>query len=124
LGLSWTEFEEITPGMFHALCQRKRIRYKYERLAHAMTASAVYNVNRAKDSPVIHPMDFVVEKTREQEELDEIKKVIRTAIAAVPKGTTREMLLKTKANVIKSLNARGRTDSEKIFNECWPTLKE
>jgi hypothetical protein len=110
--------------MFHALCERKRIRYKYERLAHAITASAVYNVNRAKDSPVIQPMDFVVEKTREQEELEEIKKIIKTAISAAPSGTSREQLLKMKANVIKSLNARGRTDSEKVFDSCWPSLRE
>jgi hypothetical protein len=124
LGLSYEEFGEITPGMFHALCERKRIRYKYERLAHAITASAVYNVNRKQDSPVIQPMDFIVEKTREQEELEEIKKVIKTAITAAPAGTSREVLLKMKANVIKSLNARGRTDSEKVFDSCWPSLKE
>ncbi len=110
--------------MFHALCQRKRIRYKYERLAHAMTASAVYNVHRTKDSPIIAPIDFVTEQTPEQAELAEIKKIIKTAVAAAPNGTTRETLLKTKKNVIASLNARGRTDSKKIFDECWPSLKE
>jgi hypothetical protein len=110
--------------MFHALCQRKRIRYKYERLAHAMTASAVYNVNRSKDSPVLQPSDFVVERTRDQEELEAIKKIIRTAIAAVPVGTPREALLKTKEKVIKSLNDRGRKDSEQVFDSCWPSLKE
>jgi len=26
--------------------------------------------------------------------------------------------------VIKSLNARGRTDSEKVFDSCWPSLRE
>ena len=110
--------------MFHALCERKRIRYKYERLAHAITASAVYNVNRTKDAAVIQPMDFVTERTREQEELEAIKKIIKTAIAAAPSGTSRETLLKMKANVIRSLNARGRTDSKEVFEECWPSLKE
>ena len=124
LGLSYKEFGEITPGMFHALCERKRIRYKYERLAHAITASAVYNVNRTKDAAVIQPMDFVTERTREQEELEAIKKIIKTAIAAAPSGTARETLLKMKANVIRSLNARGRTDSKEVFEECWPSLKE
>lgn len=122
--MSWEDFEDCTPLMFHALCQRKRIRYKYERLAHAITASAVYNVHRTQDSPIIAPIDFVTEQTPEQAELAEIKKVIKTAIFAAPSGTSREMLLKTKKNVIASLNARGRTDSEKIFDECWPSLKE
>jgi hypothetical protein len=122
--MNWEEFEECTPAMFRALCQRKRIRYRYERLAHAITAAAVYNVNRTKDTPVFQPVDFVVGKTRAQEELEEIKKIIRTAISAVPATATREMLLKTKANIIKSLNDRGRTDSEKVFDECWPSLRE
>ena len=111
--------------MFHALCERKRIRYKYERLAHAITAAAVYNTHRTKgDAPIINPIDFVTEQTHEQAELAEIKRIIKTAITAAPNGTTRETLLKTKKNVIASLNARGRTDSEKIFDECWPSLKE
>ncbi len=110
--------------MFNALCKRKRIRYKYERLAHALTASAVYNCNRASnDSPIIQPFDFVRETDAAQEEVMAIKAVIRKAIAQVPADTPRATLLKTRARVINSINMRGRTDGEKIFDNVWPNLR-
>ncbi|MGA9135549.1 MAG: hypothetical protein WB384_26360, partial [Candidatus Sulfotelmatobacter sp.] len=56
LGLSVEEFEELTPGMFQALCKRRNIRIKYERYANAQTAAAVYNTARTKaDDPMVHP---------------------------------------------------------------------
>ena len=110
--------------MFNALCKRKRIRYKYERLAHALTASAVYNCNRAsKDSPIIQPFDFVRETDVATEETMAIKAIIRKAIAEAAVDTPRATLLKIREKVIKSVNQRGRTDGEKLFNDVWPTLK-
>ena len=124
LGLSFEEFEDCTPAMFNALCRRKRIRYKYERLAHALTASAVYNCNRAsKDSPIIQPFDFVREVDKAEEERLAIMAIIRKAIGEAAAKASREKLLRIRANVIASLGMRGRTDGEKLFDECWPTLK-
>ncbi len=123
LGLSWEEFEECTPAMFNALCKRKRIRYKYERLAHALTASAVYNCNRAsKDSPIIQPFDFIRETDAAQEEVNVIKALIRKAIGDAP-AMPREKLLRIRMNVLANLAKRGRTDGEQIFDSVWPTLK-
>jgi len=124
LGLSFDEFSDCTPAMFNALCRRKRIRYKYERLAHALTASAVYNCNRAsKDSPVIQPFDFVREVDKAEEERMAIVAIIRKAIGEAAAKAPREKLLRIRMNVIASLAKRGRTDGEAIFNEVWPTLK-
>ena len=110
--------------MFNALCQRKRIRYKYERLAHALTASAVYNCNRAsKDSPIIQPFDFIRETDAAQEEVNVIKALIRKAIGEAAVNTPRAELLRVRMNVITSLTKRGRTDSAQIFDSVWPTLK-
>ncbi len=72
LGLGWEEFELLTPAMFQALCKRRNIRIRYERYAHAMTASAVYNVNRAnRDDRLLMPMDFVRVETPEDRRKDE-----------------------------------------------------
>jgi hypothetical protein len=124
LGLSFEEFEECTPTMFNALCKRKRIRYKYERLAHALTASAVYNCNRAsKDSPIIQPFDFIREVDAAQEEVLLIKSLIKKAIGEAAVKTPRAKLLRIRMNVIASLAKRGRTDGEALFNSVWPTLR-
>jgi len=120
---SLEEFEELTPGMFYALCKRKTIRFKYERLAHAITASAIYNVNRANsDSPLVQPLDFVREVNPEEEQTREIKQLIKQAVGQAPEGTTYEKFQEIRSRTIASLTTQGRSDAEELFNECWPSL--
>jgi hypothetical protein len=124
--LSWDEFEELTPGMFQALCKRRNIKIRYERFAHAMTAAAVYNVNRSKpEDPMLTAFDFVrdEESARKKEELSSLKKFIQGAIGRVPFGTSREKLLEIRLKVIEQLNQQGRNDAEELFNTVWPSLE-
>jgi hypothetical protein len=123
LGLSLEEFEDIDPGMFYALCKRKSIRFKYERLAHAITASAVYNANRqSSDSPIISPMDFIREVDPVEEQTKEIKKLIKEVVGSLPAGSPAEKYQEIRSRTIASLESQGRTDAETLFNECWPSL--
>jgi hypothetical protein len=114
----------MTPAQFNALCKRKNIRFKYERLAHAITASAIYNVNRANsDSPLISPIDFVREVDPQEEQTKQIKQLISQAIGQAPQGTTAEKFQEIRTRCIASLESQGRKDAESLFNEVWPSLK-
>jgi hypothetical protein len=125
LGLSLDEFWDCTPGVFQALCKRRNIRIKYERYAHAITASAVYNVNRhSADDPVISAFDFIRDEQSavKQEKLRQAKQYIKQAIGNLPMTTSREKLLETRLKVIEDLRASGHADAEQLFTECWPSL--
>lgn len=126
LGLSWEEFEELTPGMFQALCKRRNIRIKYERYAHAMTTSAVYNVNRhSQDDPVITAFDFIRDERSalKKEKQRQAKQYIKQAIGGLPMTTTREKFLEVRSKVIADLTASGHKDAEQLMNACWPSLE-
>jgi hypothetical protein len=108
--------------MFQALCRRRNVRLKHERFANALTASAVYNVNRGSDSPALSPFDFVREPDPQAEQTRAIKQQIRQAIGAMPCDTPKVKLLEIRERVINSLKSQGRHDAEQIWAECWPSL--
>jgi len=125
LGLSIEEFEELTPGMFQALCKRRNVHIRYERFANALTASAVYNVNRSSvEDQVVEAFDFVRDETQalQREELRKAKKFASRAIGMLPPTTPREKILEIRLKAIADLKASGRADAEKIMNDVWPTL--
>ena len=126
LGLGWEEFEEITPGMFQALCKRRNIRLKYERFANAQTAAAVYNTSRAKDAPIIQPFDFVrdEESQRKKDELDKFKAFAKRAIGVLPIDVAQEKVLEVRLKAIKDLEAAGCRDAEGLMDSVWPNLKQ
>jgi hypothetical protein len=127
LGLSLEEFEELTPGMFQALCKRRNIRLKYERYANALTASAVYNTARTKaDDPTVHPFDFVrdEESQRNKDELEKLKAFARRTIGVLPIGTTLEKILEVRMKVIKDIEVAGCRDAEGLVDGVWPHLKQ
>lgn len=123
--LSWEEFEELTPHMLQALSRQRNIRIKYDRYAHAMTTSAVYNVNRGKDDPVIRPFDFVM--TEEQADKRDTRlnalRFINDAVKAVPPTSPRSKFLEVRRNVIAKLKAGGIENAEQMFDEKWQSLK-
>ena len=124
--LSMEEFEDLTPGEFRALCQRRNIRIKYERYSNAITAAAVYNVNRHEvDDPVVSAFDFVRDErdSEKREKLLKAKRFVRQALA-LPFGTTREKFLEVRGKVINDLKASGYDEAEQIVNGCYPSLKE
>jgi hypothetical protein len=124
LHLTDDEFYDLTPGMFYALCKRRNIHFKYNRLAHALTASAIYNVNRASsDAPLVQPFDFIREYDPKQEQTNEIKKVIKEVVGSLPAGTPLTKYVEIRSKTIQSLQQQGRKDAEQLFNECWPHLK-
>ena len=111
--------------MFQALCKRRNVRIKYERYAHAITASVVANVNRGKaEDPTIAPFDFVrdEESSRKKEHLERAKKHCKK-VMNVPPGTTSERIQEIRRAAIKDLEASGYKNAEQIFDECWPSLK-
>jgi hypothetical protein len=111
--------------MFTALCKRRNVRLKHDRFANALTASAVYNVNRTTaDSPVLTAFDFVRETANEAEEQTKaIKGTIRQIVGNMPSNLPREKFQAIRARTIESLTAQGRTDAESLFDEVWPGLK-
>lgn len=123
--LTWEEFEELTPAMLQALCRQRNIRIKYERYAHALTTSAVYNVNRGKDDPVIRPFDFVM--TEEQADKRDTRlnalRFITDAVKVIPPTSPRWKFLEARRNVIAKLKAGGIENAEQMFDEKWPSLK-
>jgi hypothetical protein len=124
LGLAIEEFEDLTPLTFQALCKRRNLKFKMDRYANALTAAAIYNVNRAStDAPLIEPMDFVREPDPYRENTLEIKRLIKQVICQLPACTTTEKLQKIRTRTIASLSSQGRTDAEQLFDECWPSLK-
>jgi len=111
--------------MLQALCRQRNIRIKYERYAHALTTSAVYNVNRGKDGPVIRPFDFVA--SEEQADKRDTKlnalRLITEQIAAIPMKQPRSKFLQVRRRVIDTLLANGIGNAEQMFDEKWPSLK-
>lgn len=124
-GLNEDEFGDLTPGEFNALCKRRNVRIKYERYANAITASAVYNCNRAdSDDPLVTAFDFVRDE-REAEKREKhlkAKQFVKQALA-LPFATKREKFLEVRLKVIADLIAGGYEDAEQIVDECFPSLR-
>ena len=102
-----------------------------DRYANALTASAVYNVNRASvDTPVLEPIDFVREPDPYREQTNEIKQAIRHGLGQLlakpckgQKPVSLEQLQEVRTRFINNLKAQGRDDAEALFDECMPSLK-
>jgi hypothetical protein len=125
LSLSWEEFSDLTPSMFNALCVRRNLKFKYDRFANALTASAVYNVNRTtNESPFITAFDFVRDEkqTAVKEERNKIIGTIKQVVGMMPSDTPREKFLAVRERVVNSLKSQGRVDAEELWAECWPSL--
>ena len=125
LGLGWEEFGDLTPALFTALCKRRNLRLKHERFANALTAAAVYNVNRSSsDNPIMTAFDFVRDEKSSQARAERlaIKAQIMQSVGGMPSDTPREKFMEIRARVISQLNSKGRTDGEALWAECWPTL--
>jgi hypothetical protein len=125
LGLSADELGQLTPAMFRALCDRRNVRLKHERFANALTASAVYNVNRpSADEPMVSAYDFVRDgkDSQEHHERQTLKRQIKHAVMSMPQATPRAKFLKMRTNIIAQLTSQGRTDAAELWAECWPTL--
>ena len=120
------EFWDLTPSMFQALCKRRNIRIKYDRYANALTASAVYNANRAsEESPVVYPFDFIRDEAaaKRLEKIREGKRYIRKVIGGLPMTTPRSKFLEIRRKAIADLTASNFHDAEALFDEVWPHLK-
>jgi hypothetical protein len=124
--LSWEEFEELTPGGFHELAKRRNVSIKYDRYANALTASAIYNVNRGSaDDPVVVAFDFIrpEEDAIKLEKVRETKRYIKTVIGQLPMTTPRSKFLDVRIKAIADVKASGNVDAEALFDEVWPHLK-
>ena len=124
-GLSDEEFGDLTPGEFNALCTRRNIRIRYERYANAITAAAVYNVNRrSSDDAIVSAFDFVrdEQESEKQERLLKAKKFVRQALA-LPLGTPREKFLEVRIKVVADLKASGYDNATQIVDDCFPSLR-
>lgn len=117
-GLSSAEFGRMTPGMFAALAERRAYRFRKENYLAGVAASAVYNANRGKDSPVVSAYDFVPVPAADAER-EEAKNNIRSFFAMVDiKSAEQARQMRTKA--IEGLRADGYADAEEIFAEVFP----
>jgi hypothetical protein len=108
------------------LAKRRNVGIRYDRYANALTASAVYNVNRgSEDSPTVHPFDFVRDEKSavKLEKLREAKKHIKKVIGVLPMTTTREKYLEVRSKAIDDLTAGGYVNAEALFDGVWPHLK-
>lgn len=111
--------------MFQALCKRRNVAIRYQRYASAMTAAAVYNVNRGADDPAVSAFDFVrseksairIERKRHAEQY------IKQLIGTMPQSSTPAQFQDARRFGISYLVTQGFTGAEELFNECWPSLK-
>lgn len=126
-GLTLDEFADLTPGGFQALARRRAAGIKHLRYANALTASAVYNVNRSKaDDPLIRPFDFVMddEQAERREQKRRFTAYVHKALGHLPSGTTMEKTLSVRLKVIEDLRASGCADPEAFVNGIYPSLKQ
>lgn len=111
--------------MLQALCRQRNIRIKYERYAHALTASAVYNVNLPQEAARVRPFDFVM--SEEQADKRDTKlnalRYITEQIAGIPIKQPRSKFLQVRRRVIDTLLANGIAEAEQMFDGKWPSLK-
>lgn len=124
--LSWEEFTELTPGEFQQLAKRRNIAIRYDRYANALTASAIYNVNRGStDDAVVTAYDFIrpEDEANKLAQLRETQRYIKTVIGHLPVTTPRAKLLENRRKIIVDLEASGHKDAESLFDEVWPHLK-
>jgi hypothetical protein len=126
LHITMEEFWSLTPTMFKALCRRRNVGIRYNRYAAAMTASAVYNVNRGSpDAPILTAFDFIrpEEDAIRLQKIRETEQYIKTVIGHLPMTTPREKYLDVRRKVIIDLAASGNADAEELFDRVWPHLK-
>lgn len=126
LGISsWDELADLTPSMFRALCLRRNVRLKHERLAAAEVAAAVYNVNRnSKEDRLLTGWDFVRdgEQAEKYAAWMDAKQYVRKVLANVPYDAPRSLLMKIRGEAISELTRRGRTDAAELWAEAWPSV--
>ena len=111
--------------MFQELAKRRNIGIRYDRYANAITASAVYNVNRATDdAPVIAAFDFVRDEKQSAKlaKLREAKRYANQVIGQMPMTTPRAKFLEIRGKAIADLTASGHNDAEALFDSVWPHL--
>jgi hypothetical protein len=99
---------------------------RYDRYANALTASAVYNVNRgSSDDAVVTAFDFVrpEDEAVKLEKVREAKRHIKKVIGGLPMMTPRPKLLEVRSKAIVDLKASGYANAEEMFNEVWAHLK-
>jgi hypothetical protein len=112
--------------LFNELGKRRNVGIRYDRYANALTASAVYNVNRgSSDDPTVAAFDFVRDEksAMKRERLREVKRHIRQTIGNLPITTSKEKYLDVRLKLIADLLTAGHNDAEELFDECWPHLK-
>jgi hypothetical protein len=120
------EFADLTQGQFQELAKRRNIGIRYDRYANALTASAVYNVNRSsEESPILTAFDFIRDEQQaaKLEKLREAKRFVKTAIGQMPMTTPRAKFLEIRCKAITDLTASGYSNAENIFDSVWPSLK-
>jgi len=108
------------------LAKRRNVGIRYDRYANALTASAVYNVNRgSEDSPTVCAFDFVRDEksAAKLEKLREARQHVKKVIGQLPMTTPREKYLDVRRKVIADLTASKYENAEALFDEVWPHLK-
>jgi hypothetical protein len=114
----------MTPTYFRYLRLRQRQAFAYEKYLAYIPASAIYNVNRGSvDAPYLDPIDFIRERHPKEEQIKEIKVMIKDIIGKVKSDSTPEKYQQVRRELIDKLIENGVKDAEAIFDECWPSLK-
>ena len=106
--------------------KRRNISIRYDRYANALTAAAVYNVNRGgTDDPVVTAFDFVRPEADaiRLEKIREGHRYLKTVIGNLPMTTPRSKFLDVRRKAIADLTASGYDDPEAMFDTVWPHLK-
>jgi hypothetical protein len=108
------------------LAKRRNVAIRYDRYSNALTAAAVYNVNRGSvEDATVTAFDFV----RPEDEALKLEKVreghrhIKKVIGGLPMMTPRPRLLEVRRKAIEDLKTSGYADPEAMFNSVWPHLK-
>jgi hypothetical protein len=91
--LSDAEFWGMTPRAFYALVERHRLARRHELYCAAVTASAVYNVNRREGAPPIRPEAMIGEESKAQPERqssEDMLMIVRHVLNPMFNGTEGE----------------------------------
>ena len=95
-------------------------RVRHERYNAGLIASAIYNVNRSKETKPVYPHDFVpgmsLPSDPEEEQREAAKRGVALAIARVPNSITSQEFETLKQNMIERLNKQG-LDGAAILSE-------
>ena len=103
-----------------ALEERRHIRIRHARFDAALAASAIYNVNRSRDTKPLSPFDFIGMEEKpdpEQEKRDAALRGVLLALSRVPDSITPEAFDTLKQNMIDRLTKQG-LDGEGILKEA------